>query len=424
MPHLAIAGGPPLLPRPQSAWHWPPPDSGDREAIAAYLAAGGPLSPRGAEGVIGACEAALAARSGRRHALLCASGTMALYSAFAALGLGPGDELICPAVTFHATASPALHLGVRVVLVDVEPDTGNIDPAALAAAITPRTAAVVTNAMWGHPVEQEAVRALCDRHGLAWVEDISHAHFAVWRGRQVGSFGDIACMSLGAEKLITGGLGGALLTDRRELFEKAVLVGNYLYRSRQAADGGDISDAALAPLARTGYGLKLSCHPLAAAVILHQLQHHADRWIAERDASLRRLRDDLAGLPGLRPPPIRAGVDSLGGWYGFKPWVDTAALGVPLATIVAALQAEGIEVSAAGSPPLTRLPLFTGFPLPTGRSPQPEQIPHCPNALRYHGGLLSLPTCTGARDEERRQQIVAAFRKVWAHLDELPRAAP
>ncbi|MCS6970151.1 MAG: aminotransferase class I/II-fold pyridoxal phosphate-dependent enzyme [Planctomycetota bacterium] len=421
MPHLAIAGGPPLLPQPQPRWRWPPPDDGTHHAIASYLAAHGPLSPRGAEGIIGECEVALATRFGCTHALLCASGTMALYSAFAALGIAPGDEVLCPAITFHATATPLLHLGARVVLVDVEPDTGNIDPAALAAAITPRTVAVVTNAMWGHPVEQEAVRACCDRHRLAWVEDVSHAHGAIWHGRQVGTWGDICCMSLGAEKMLTGGLGGALLTSRRDLYERAVLVGNYLFRSRQRTDGGDISDPRFAPLARTGYGLKLSCHPLAAVVIRHQLTHHFETWIAERHASLQALRRDLADLPGLQPPTIRAGVESMGAWYGFKPWIDSQSLGLSRQRIVAALQAEGIDIDVASSPPLHHLALFNGFPLPNGRTPQTAPLGSFPAAERYASGLLSVPTYTGARDEQRRRELVAAFRKVWEHLDEIPR---
>lgn len=418
MPTLAMCGGKPLCARPQPRWSWPPPDGAGRQAIADYLNAGGTLSPRGAEGVIGECEHALALRSGLPFTLLCSSGTMALYSAFAALGLGPGDELICPAVTFHATATPALHLGVHVVLADVDPETGNLDVDAAGAAVTPRTAALVTNAMWGHPLEQEAVRAFCDKHGLAWIEDVSHAHFAIWHGRQVGTWGDVACMSLGAEKMLTGGLGGALLTRRRDVFEKAVLTGNYLFRSRQAP-GGDIGAPELAPYARTGYGLKLSCHPLAAVAILHQMRHHLDRWIAERDASLRTLRANLDGLPGLRVPPIREGVDSLGGWYGFKPWIDAAHLGLTRDRVAEALTAEGLEVDVASSPGLHTLGVFAGVPLANGRTPQPPVTGEFPNADRYHSGLLSVPTGTGARDAQRLVELTAGFHKVWESLDEL-----
>lgn len=420
MPHLAIAGGQPLLARRQQRWSWPPLDDGSRDAIADYLRDGGTLTPRGAEGILGRCETKLAERVGVPHAVLCSSGTMALYSAFAAVGLGPGDELICPAVTFHATGTPALHLGARVVLADVEADTGNILPSAISAAITPRTKAVVTNAMWGHPVAQEEIRTICDRKGLAWIEDISHAHFASWNGRQVGTWGDIACMSLGAEKIVSGGLGGAVLTRRRDLFEAVVLTGHYLYRSRQEAQGGDVRDPRLAPVARTGYGLKLGCHPLSAVAILHQLEHRIDGWIADRDRSLRALRADLNGLMGLVVPPIRDGVTSMGGWYGFKPWIDRTVHGRSRESIAAALTAEGVEADPAGSPGLHALAIFRGHPLANGRTPQLSDLGTFSQADNYHSGLLSLPTCTGERDEERRRQLVAAFRKVWEHLDEVP----
>lgn len=420
MSSLAILGGNPLLEEPQTRWTWPPDGNGSRQAIAAYVSRGDTFSPRGSEGVIGECEQALADRNGLPLALLCSSGTMALYCAFAALGLGTGDELICPAVTFHATASPALHLGTRVVLVDVDPETGNLDLDAAAAAISPRTAALVTNAMWGHPLEQEAVRTFCDRHGIAWIEDVSHAHFAVWKGSMVGTWGDVACMSLGAEKILTGGLAGALLTRHRDVFERAVLTGNYLFRSHQAPKG-DICDPALAPFGRSGYGLKLSCHPLAAVAILHQVRHCLDGWIAERNASLRELREGLGGLEGLHVPPIRSGVESLGGWYGFKPWVDTKRLGISRERLSEALAAEGVEIKAAGSPGLHRLGIFSGLPLANGRTPQ--EAPYSPEefsaAETYHAGLLSVPTCTGRRDAQRKDEIIAAFHKVWEHLDEL-----
>lgn len=419
MPHLALSGGTPLYSERLPPWSWPPEDSGDREAVQAYVAKHPRLSVKGDKGVIAECEAELANRTGLPYTLLCSSGTMALYSAYFALDLGPGDELICPAVTFHATASPALHLGAKVVLVDVEEDTGNIDLQALTAAITARTKAVVTNAMWGHPVEQEQVRQICDRYHLAWVEDISHAHFAIWNGRQVGTWGDIACMSLGAEKIITGGVGGALLTRKGDLYERAVLLGHYLFRSRQVADGGDITDPKYRPLSRTGYGLKLLCHPVAAAVILHQLRNRADMWIQERDRSLRKLREALSGLEGVRVPPIRPGVNSMGGWYGFKVWIDTMRTGLTRETIAAAIRAEGAEVDPAGSPGLHTLALFHDPTLPVGRFEKAPLRGTFPATERYHSGLLSLPTCTGSRDDAVLERLVRCFHKVWEYMDEL-----
>ena len=393
-------------------WRWPPPDYDPLPAIQRYMSGGGSLTPKGRDGVIAACEDALCRRFDQPRAILMSSGTMALYSAFFAIGLKPGDEIICPTVTFHATATPALHLGAKVVLVDVDPETGCIDPDAAAAAVTPRTTAIVTNAQWGHPVDQEAIAAICQRHRLAWVEDISHAHGASWNGRQVGTWGDLACASLGAEKMLTGGMGGVLMGRHDDLVDRAVLCSHYLFRSKT-----DIRTPGHEGLARTGYGLKLGIHPIAAVVILDQLENHFDRWLAERDDSLRRLRQGLSGLAGLRPPVIRPEVTSMGAWYGFKPWIDTKALGISREQLVTRLQTHGIEVDAPGSPPLHQLPLFDPARYPIcdwAKAPlDPDAFP---GATSYSGGILSLPTLTGPLDGSRLERTSKAFKNVWVDL--------
>ena len=414
---LAINGGSPVAKLPPS-WRWPPQSYNPKHAIDRYLDEGGSLTPKGRDGVIAECEDALCARFNQPRAILCSSGTMALYAAFFAVGLEPGDELICPTITFHATATPALHLGVKVVLVDVDMETGCIDPSALAAAITPRTRAVVTNAQWGHPVDQETIRAVCDRHGLAWIEDISHAHGAAWKGQQVGTWGDLACASLGAEKILSGGMGGVLFGRKDDLVDRAVLLTHYLFRSRH-----DVRTPGFEPLSRTGYGLKLGIHPLAAVVVLDQMRHHFDNWINQRRDSLMRLRDLLSSLPGLVPPPIRDGVTSMGGWYGFKPFVDCQAIGIQRSILVQALRAEGIEVEEPGSPPLHTLPLFDPQRFAVGPWPKAYLDPGAFSAAdRYSSGTLSVPTFTGPDDELRLKNTVAAFHKIWSNLDALRRA--
>jgi len=390
-----------------SSWSWPPADYSPQQAITRFLESGGSLTPKGREGVIGECEDALCTRFDQPRAVLCCSGTMALFAAFFAMDLGPGDELICPTITFHATSSPALRLGARVVLVDVDEQTACIDPVALEAAITPRTKAIVTNAQWGHPVEQDQIRAICDRHGLAWVEDISHAHGASWNGKQVGTWGDLACMSLGAEKILTGGMGGVLFGKRNELVDRAVLVTHFLHRSAK-----DIRTPGYEDLSRTGFGLKLGIHPLSAVVILDQISNQFDGWVEDRNDSLHRLRDGLSGLKGLRPPMIHSEVTSMGGWYGFKPWVDFQQLEISRPELVDLLRAEGAEVDIPGSPPLHSFPLFSKTRWNNGQPPFGE----FPAAERYSAGTLSLPTFTGKRDDLGLQIMLDAFHKVWERL--------
>lgn len=398
--------------KPQPKWGWPPASYDPMPAISRYMAEGGSLTPKGRDGVIARCEDCLCSRFDQPRAILLSSGTMALYTAFFAIGLEPGDELICPTVTFHATSTPALHFGAKVVLVDVDPDTGCISPTAAAAAITPRTKAIVTNAQWGHPVDQDAIRAICDRNHLAWIEDVSHAHGASWNGKQVGTWGDLACASLGAEKMLTGGMGGVLMGRRDDLMDRAVLLSHYLFRSKQ-----DVRTPGFEDLGRTGYGLKLGIHPIAAVVILDQLENHFDTWVEQRRDSLMRLREGLSGLSWLTPPAIRPEVTSMGAWYGFKPWVDCDQLGIKRCDLVAALKAKGIEIDEPGSPSLHELPLFDPDRFPVGPWPKAALDPKAfPAAERYNRGTLSLPTLTGPVDESRLVQTVEAFSKVWEDL--------
>lgn len=394
---------------PTQKWRWPPGDYSAQHAIEAFLSSGESFTPRGREGIIRRCEDALCRRFDQPRCVLCCSGTMALYAAFFAVGVEAGDEVICPDITFHATVSPALRLGAGVVLIDVDPETACADPSAVEAAITSKTKALVTNAQWGHPVEQERILAICRKHGIAWIEDISHAHGAEWNSRQVGTWGDLACMSLGAEKILTAGMAGALFGRRDDLVDRAVLVTHYLHRSAK-----DVQTPGFEPLARTGFGLKLGAHPLAAAVILDQLENHFDRWVAERADSLSRLSRLLGDLPHVRPPVVRPEVTSMGGWYGYKPSVDFARLGIGREALVAQFHALGQEVDVPGSPPLHTLPLFAN---PRWNpAAQTNRETHFPHAAAYAAGSLSVPTFTGPRDELQLQATAQAFEKIWESL--------
>lgn len=396
----------------QSHWQWPPKSYRPEIAIERFFAAGGSLCVRGREGVIQRCEDLLCETFDQPRAILLNSGTSALYAAFFAIDLRPGDEVICPTITFHATATPALHWGAKVVLVDVDSSTACIDPKSLANAISPRTKAVVTNAQWGHPVNQSEIRSICDRHRIRWIEDISHAHGASWQGKQVGTFGDLACMSLGAEKILTGGMAGVLMGKDDLLIDRAVLLTHYLFRSKS-----DIRTPGFEPLSRTGYGLKLGAHPLAAVVIEDQLKHHFRTWVNQRTDTLMRLREGLRDLRGLRVPVIHDEVTSMGGWYGFKPWVDPLMIGISREELVRRLHANGVEVDVPGSPPLHSLPLFTSEQWKiAGWSKAAVVQGQFPQADTYNSGTLSISTLTGPDDEESLQRTIDGFKRVWDAL--------
>ena len=417
---LAIRGGTATIPSALPGFDWPPREGGwmSRE-VSRYLDSGAPLSEQGRDGVIAEVEDRLGAVFSRRHALFTSSGTSALFSAGFALGLRPGDEVICPTVTFHATASPLLFLGVKVILCDVRPETGNICPDSLEAAVTKRTKAVFTNAMWGHPIDQESVGQVCERHGIAWVEDCSHAQFSRYQGRPVGSFGHIACSSLQGQKFISGGEAGVLATDDLELYHRAVMCGNSLRRTSQIAT----ENPSWSPLARTGFGLKLRGHVLAAALVNAQLRDHATTWLRERRDSLMRFRGSLSEIAGVEPRPILSGVD-MGAWYGFKVNLRPAAFGLPddlhsVGLLVEALRAEGVEVAGVGSPPLHELPLFHDPAIRILDFPKAAAASEYPGAAAYRRNLVSLEPYSGERHEARMQATLAAFAKISEHQKEL-----
>jgi dTDP-4-amino-4,6-dideoxygalactose transaminase len=190
------------------------PDVGDEElAAVAEVISSGQLT-MGAK--VAEFEAALAAAVGAAHAAVVSSGTAALHVALLALEIGPGDEVIVPAYTFPATANVVELCGARAVLVDVDPDTFNVDPAAVAAAVTPRTRAVMAVHLFGRPVEWEALQTAVPQE-VALVEDAAGALGARYRDTPCGSLGVAACLSFHPRKIVTTGEGGAVTTDEAEL---------------------------------------------------------------------------------------------------------------------------------------------------------------------------------------------------------------
>ncbi|HEX5576551.1 MAG TPA: DegT/DnrJ/EryC1/StrS aminotransferase family protein, partial [Gemmatimonadales bacterium] len=158
-------------------------------------------------------EAAFADFCGVKHAVACCNGTAALHVALSALGVGPGDEVIVPTLTFVATANAVIQCGARPVFVDSEPETWNIDPALIEAKITPRTKGIIVVHLYGHPAEMESIVSTARRHGLFVVEDAAEAHGAEHNGRRVGSLGDVGIFSFFGNKIITTGEGGMVTTS-------------------------------------------------------------------------------------------------------------------------------------------------------------------------------------------------------------------
>jgi len=162
-------------------------------------------------------EQIFAQRHQAKHCLAVANGTISLEAALRVLGIGPGDEVIVPPYTFIATANAPRLVGATPVFADIEPDTYNLDAAAVEAAIGPKTKAIIPVHFAGHPADLDALLPLAQKHGLAVIEDAAHAHGSTWRGQPIGALGDIGSFSLQASKNLTAGEGGILVTNDDDL---------------------------------------------------------------------------------------------------------------------------------------------------------------------------------------------------------------
>ena len=230
-------------------------------------------------------EAEFAKFCGVRHAVSCCNGTAALHLALAALGVGPGDEVIVPTLTFVATANAVTYCGARPVFADSEPETWNLDPAHVASKITPRTKGIVAVHLYGNPAEMDELRALASRHGLFLLEDAAEAHGALYRGRPAGSLGDIAAFSFYGNKIIATGEGGMVTTDDDALAARVRLL---------RGQGMDSERRYWFPV--VGYNYRMMNIP--AAIGLAQLERAAWHTGRRREvaADYKRLLDGVRGL--------------------------------------------------------------------------------------------------------------------------------
>jgi perosamine synthetase len=166
-------------------------------------------------------EDAFAGYSDCAHGVAVSNGTVALHLALAALRIGPGDEVLVSTFTNMATFFAVLYQGATPIPIDSEPETWNMDPALLEAKVTAKTKAIIVVHIYGHPADMDPILAVAKKHGLAVVEDCAEAHGATYKGKKVGSLGDIGCFSFYANKIITTGEGGMLTTNKKELADRS-----------------------------------------------------------------------------------------------------------------------------------------------------------------------------------------------------------
>ncbi|NQT81777.1 DegT/DnrJ/EryC1/StrS family aminotransferase, partial [bacterium] len=273
---------------------------------------------------------------GRKYGLAYHNGTAAILGAMYGMGIGVGDEVISPSITYWASTLPAYNLGAVPVFADIDPDTLCIDPGDIEHRITPRTKAIVLVHYAGMPADMDAIMNIAAKHDLRVLEDCSHAHGALYKGEEVGTFGDAAAFSLMTGKSLAIGEGGILFTDNQRIYERALLFGHYVRHDEIQLE--DLKPFAGLPCG----GFKHRMHQLSSAFGLVQLDLYP-RQMSEIDKAMNYFCDLLEGTPGLKA--IRPEKDSnttKGGWYypHFK-YVREDLGGLSIQRFAEAIRAEG-----------------------------------------------------------------------------------
>jgi perosamine synthetase len=244
-------------------------------------------------------EALVAERQGAKRALATTSATAALHLSAAALGLGPGDEVIVPAFTWITSANCAEYVGAKAVFADVSLDTYNLDPAAFEAAITPRTAAVVVVHLFGLAAEMEDIMAIARRRGLAVIEDAACAIGTTYEGVPVGTIGDLGCFSFHPRKIVTTGEGGMVTTNNEELANRVHILRNHGSTGPRDPAVEPHGPWTMPTFDKLGFNLRFS--DIQAAVGIAQMMK-LDRLLEERRRLAETYSELLAGIGGVRTP--------------------------------------------------------------------------------------------------------------------------
>lgn len=320
-------------------------------------------------------EQEFAEACGCRFALGTSNGTTALHLALAALGVGPGDEVIVPSMTYIATANAVTYCGAEPVFVDIEPTTWCLDPAKIEDAITPRTKGIIPVHLLGHPADMDPILEVARVHGLWVVEDAAEATFATYRGRVAGSMGHAATFSFFGNKILTSGEGGAVTFQDPQLERRMSML---------RGQGMDPNRRYHFPI--VGYNYRMT--NVAAAILCGQMERH-EALIARRRRILELYAEELADVPGIA---LREDAT----WAEVAPWmascvVDPARFGCTRDDLAAALKEAAIDTRPMFIP-IHRLPPY--------RKAASKRRATLPVTDRLGALGLMLPTFTQLADED------------------------
>ncbi len=341
-------------------------------------------------------ERKLCGLTGARYAVVCANGTAALHIAAMAAGVKEGDEVITTPITFAASANCALYCGARPVFADIDPETYNIDPGKVEAAITPATKAVVAVDYTGQSAALDPLREICKKHGLILIEDGAHVIGTKYKGQPNGSLSDMTTLSFHPVKTVTGGEGGAVLTNKEDYYKKLLLYRAHGITRDEALMEHEPDGPWYYEQIALGYNYRIT--DMQAALIMSQLDKFS--LFSRRSKEIVKRYDEVfSGMPALFVQREIPESDTTRHLYILR--LMPEKLRIDRKGFFAALAAENVCCNV--------------HYIPTYYFPYYEKLGYkrglCPNAEKLYEEIISLPLYYAMSDEDV-ESVIEAVQKI------------
>ncbi|MCR5088838.1 MAG: UDP-4-amino-4,6-dideoxy-N-acetyl-beta-L-altrosamine transaminase [Oscillospiraceae bacterium] len=342
-------------------------------------------------------ERELAAYTGAKYAVAVSNGTAALHCACIAAGIGSGDEVITTPITFAASANCAFYCGARPVFADINPETYNIDPESIRERITDRTRAVIAVDFTGQAVENDEIRKICDEYNLFFIEDAAHAIATKYNGKQVGSLADMTCFSFHPVKTITGGEGGAITTNSKELYQKLVLAHTHgITHDEELMECAPHEGPWYYEQISLGYNYRMT--DFQAALIVSQMKK-LDAFAARRKEIVRRYDEAFRSLPEIILQKEIPQSDTCRHLYIIR--LDLEKLTCSRREFFDAMSAENVQCQIHYVP-VYWFPYYRHLGYEMGL---------CPKAEEVYKGIMSIPLYPKMTDQDV-SDVIHAVRKI------------